>query len=195
MLVFQAEERVAGNLLLREVSSLSGVRVQDCYQCGKCTAGCPVATYMDLTPRQVMRAVQLGRAELVLTSSAIWLCASCQTCSARCPMEIDVAHVMDTLRHLARQRGVPPAERGVVLTHRLFLQSVQYLGRVHELGLVAGLNLLTGRPLANVRSLGVPLFLRGKLHLLPRRAGGAAMRRLFASARAAESAARTQPTA
>ena len=67
------------------VESQSGQKVLDCYQCGKCSAGCPAAEFMDLTPRQVMRAVQLGQAELALRSSTIWLCASCQTCSARCP--------------------------------------------------------------------------------------------------------------
>lgn len=179
MLIFKADQPVAGNALLSRIHERSGVRVQDCYQCGKCSAGCPVAPFMDLTPRQVMRAVQLGQTELVLRSSAIWLCASCQTCSARCPMEIDIARVMDSLRQLARAEGVQPAEKGVVLGYDLFLESVKRLGRLYEVGLVAGLNLGTRRPFAHVFDVGLPLFAKGKLNLLPARAGGVDLKRIF----------------
>ena len=129
MLVFKADQAVAGNNLLASVNAQSETRVQDCYQCGKCTAGCPVAAEMDLMPRQVMRAVQLGQTDLVLRSSSIWLCTSCQTCSARCPMEIDIARVMDTLRQVARAQGIEPREKGVVLGYNLFLESIKRLGR------------------------------------------------------------------
>ena len=120
MLTLKADQPVAGNALLTAVHAQSGVRVQDCYQCGKCTAGCPVAAFMDLMPRQVMRAVQLGQTDLVLRSSTIWLCASCETCSARCPMELDVAAVMDTLRHIARERGIQPAQKDIGWGTRCF---------------------------------------------------------------------------
>ncbi len=183
MLALKAQQPVAGNELLSQVTERCGVKVQECYQCGKCTAGCPIAPFMDLMPRQVMRAVQLGQSDLVFRSSTIWLCASCQTCSARCPLEIDIARVMDVLRHLARRQGVKPAQTDIVLAHDLFLGSVRRLGRLYEVGLVAGLNLGTRRPLANVLDVGLPLLLRRKLHPLPRRAGGAQIRQMFAAAR------------
>lgn len=181
MLIFKADQPIASNALLRAIRDSSGVRVQDCYQCGKCSAGCPVAQFMDLMPRQVMRAIQLGQADLVLRSSTIWLCASCHTCSVRCPMEIDVARVMDGLRHIARAQGIPPAEKNIVLGHTLFLESVKRLGRLYEVGLVAGLNLVTLKPFANVSEVGLPLFVRGKLNLLPSRAGGVDLQRIFKS--------------
>jgi heterodisulfide reductase subunit C len=59
-----------------------------CYQCVKCTSGCPLSNHFDLTPNQVMRALQLGD-ESVLESKTIWLCASCQTCTTRCPQGLD----------------------------------------------------------------------------------------------------------
>jgi heterodisulfide reductase subunit C len=182
LLTFKADQPVAGNPLLSTVYERSGVRVQDCYQCGKCSAGCPVAPFMDLMPRQVMRAVQLGQVDLALRSSTIWLCAGCQTCSARCPMEIDIARVMDSLRQLARAEGIQPAEKGVVLAYDLFLESVKRLGRLYEVGLVAGLNLGTLRPFANVLDVGLPLFVKGKLNILPARAGGAEVKRIFDAA-------------
>ncbi len=183
MLILKADQPVAGNPLLVTVQERSGVRVQDCYQCGKCTAGCPVASYMDLVPRQVMRAIQLGQHDLVLHSSAIWLCASCLTCSARCPMELDIAHVMESLRHQALAEGVQPAEKDVVLAHNLFLESMKRLGRVYEVGVVAGMNLGTRHPFANVAAVGLPMFRRNKLNLVPESAGRAQVRRIFVKAK------------
>jgi heterodisulfide reductase subunit C2 len=183
LLTLKADQPVAGNSLLRVINAETGQRVQDCYQCGKCTAGCPVASFMDLMPRQVMRAVQLGQDGLVLRSSTIWLCASCETCSARCPMEIDVAGVMDGLRHLARARGVLPAEKGVVLTHDLFLETVRRLGRVYEAAVAVGINIGTLRPFANVMDVGLPLFAKGKLNVMPSRAGGDEVKQIFAGAK------------
>ena len=181
LLIFKVGQPVADNALLSTVTERTGVRVQDCYQCGKCSAGCPVAPFADLTPRQVMRAVQLGQRDLVLQSQQIWLCASCQTCSARCPMEIDIARVMDSLRQLAWAEGVRPAEKEVALGHRLLLEWVKWLGRLYEVGLVGGLNLITLKPFANVFDVGLPMIVRGKLSLLPPRAGGGAVKRIFDS--------------
>ena len=58
MLIFKADQPIAGNALLRAIRDRSGVRVHDCYQCGKCSAGCPVVSWMDYTPNQIVRMVQ-----------------------------------------------------------------------------------------------------------------------------------------
>lgn len=178
-ITFKSDQAVATNSLLQAVRQQTGVRVEACYQCGKCSAGCPVAEFMDLTPRQILRAVQLGLTDLALHSATIWLCASCQTCSVRCPMEIDVARVMDALRQMARRQGVEPGEKGVALGHSLFLESIKRLGRLYEVGLVAGVNLGTRRPLANVFDVGVPMFLKGKLNLIPGWGGAGEVKRIF----------------
>jgi len=83
------------------VEKQSGQNVLECYQCGKCSAGCPTAYAMDLTPRQLMRGIQLGLKDEVLGSTTIWLCLSCQTCSVRCPRQIDIARVLESVRQLA----------------------------------------------------------------------------------------------
>jgi heterodisulfide reductase subunit C len=89
---------------LKKIEDVSGQKIYGCYQCGKCTAGCPMADDMDLTPNQVIRMVQLG-CEEVLASKTIWLCASCFTCGTRCPHGIDICKVMEALRLVSLRKN------------------------------------------------------------------------------------------
>lgn len=90
---------------VRDVEEISGQDLLDCNQCGKCSAGCPVASAMDLLPSQVIRQAQLGIEE-VLASRTIWICASCLTCVARCPKGIDLPRTMEALREISLRKGV-----------------------------------------------------------------------------------------
>ena len=79
----------------------TGISVAQCYQCGKCTAGCPLREEMDFMPSQILRMLQFdqkGYEDKILGSLAIWLCLSCETCYSRCPQEVEFATVMDYLR-------------------------------------------------------------------------------------------------
>jgi len=125
-----------------------------------------MAEAMDILPSQVIRMAQLGRGEELLRSETIWVCVSCYTCSIRCPNDIHIAHVMDSLRELALQQGVPPKRERVVLFHQLFLASIREYGRVYEAKLLAKYEAKAGELLKNVL-LGLSMFLKGKLALLP----------------------------
>lgn len=88
---------------VRQVETISGQSLLACNQCGKCSAGCPVAFGMDILPSQVIRLAQLG-IEDVLDSGTIWTCAACLTCVSRCPKGIDLPRVMEAMRIIAMQR-------------------------------------------------------------------------------------------
>jgi len=96
--------KVKGDFLAR-VEELSGQSIWACYQCGCCSAGCPVAEEMDLLPNQVIRYVQLGFEDELMKAKTIWLCASCFQCHARCPRGIDISKIMDALRQMALGAG------------------------------------------------------------------------------------------
>lgn len=89
---------------VQEVEAISGENLLACNQCGKCSAGCPVAFSIDLLPSQVIRLAQLGIEE-VLESQTIWTCAACLTCVARCPKGIDLPRIMEALRLISMQRS------------------------------------------------------------------------------------------
>jgi heterodisulfide reductase subunit C len=144
----------------------SGINIQDCYQCQKCSAGCPVVFAMDYKPNQIMQMVLLGMKERVLSSKTIWVCASCYTCSTRCPNDIDIAGAMDWLRQSALREGAVPAEKEVPLFHAAFLDSIRSHGRVHELGMMARYKMKTGRFFDDFK-LGWKMFKKGKLKLFP----------------------------
>ncbi len=150
----------------RAIQQDIGENVYLCYQCVKCTSGCPLAEHFDLAPNQIMRALQLGQDELALNSKTIWLCAACQTCSTRCPQGLDIAGVMDALRIEAKRRGLPPAVPEVDKFSTLFLRDIGLLGRLYEVGLMAGMNLMTGQLMKDM-DMGLEMMKRRKLKLIP----------------------------
>ena len=148
------------------ISEISGEEVRQCYQCGKCMAGCPMMAEMDLTPSQVMRAVQAGLKDLALDCRTIWCCAGCETCAARCPKGLDLCHVMKALTSEAFAEGRTAAAPDIAAFHRSFLDTVSVLGRNYEPGMIGLLKLRTGAFLQDV-ALGMKLFAKGKLALIP----------------------------
>ncbi len=160
--------------LSKEVLLHSGQDTTLCYQCGKCTAGCPVAFAMDFTPNQIMRMVQLGLVDDVLNSQTIRLCAYCSTCSVRCPRNIGVADVMDSLRIMAAERNITGTDRSrkVSIFNQAFLDTLSRFGRSHDVLAMVLFNLRSCQPFLNAK-LGLKLFNNGKIKIKPSRFKGA----------------------
>jgi len=95
-----------GEKFREKIESLSGENVFSCYQCGKCSGGCPSGEFMDLLPNQILKLIQLGKEEEVLKSKTFWLCSSCFTCTARCPKGVDLAKVMEAVRQRVLRKNV-----------------------------------------------------------------------------------------
>jgi len=91
--------------IIKKIEDISGQNVMACYHCGKCSAGCPIASLMDLQPNQIIRMVQLGQVDEALGSRTIWLCASCFTCATRCPKGVDLSKIMEALRVICLRKG------------------------------------------------------------------------------------------
>jgi heterodisulfide reductase subunit B len=161
--------------LAREIRERSGENVFLCYQCKKCTAGCPVAAFFDLTPHQVLRASQFGQTDLVLNSRTISICAACETCSTRCPQNIDIARIMDELEIMAQERGIKSKAPTVPMFYKSANRGIDWFGRMWELGLMAELyvrELFAGElDFAQLFKYDMPLAIKmlraGKLKILP----------------------------
>ncbi len=158
---------------MRQVERESGQDLRKCYQCGNCTAGCPMSFIYDYPVSRIMRLLQLGQKETVLSSRALWLCATCETCTTRCPNNIEVAKIMDVCRHMSRREGRVSglAARNVRLFTDSFLRTVRWGGRASELASMVLFKLSSGRLFSDL-TLAPEMLGKGKLKILPRRAAG-----------------------
>ena len=159
------------NTFLSEVFQASGEKIQACYQCQKCSAGCPVAYAMDILPNQILRHIQYDHREKVLSSKTIWICASCYTCSVRCPNNIDIAKIMDTLRERSLHSGIKPGEKDIPVFHSVFLNTIKSKGRIHELSLILRFKSKT-KDFFKDAGLGLKMYRKGKIKLFPSMFGG-----------------------
>ena len=139
---FSLAERLAG---LTSVSA--------CYQCKKCSAGCPLTFAMDFYPDQVIRLALLGQDAQVLGCRTIWVCSSCETCTTRCPNNIDIAGVMDWLKEEAVRSGQASPQPTVTRFHQTFLDTVLMSGgRLSEPLLLGLYQLKSGGTLEKLKS-------------------------------------------
>jgi heterodisulfide reductase subunit C len=164
--------------LARRVNRGSGENAYKCYQCKKCSTGCPVAGFGDLHPAQIMRAVQLGAVEAAVDSRFIWLCTGCETCSTRCPQGIDVAAVMDELRMIAREQGRVRSDAPFANILRLNYDSFRRWGRLYEVELLALDKATRPASFADDVGMGIRMFLKGKINPLPTVGDRAQMKRM-----------------
>jgi heterodisulfide reductase subunit C len=155
---------------IQELQHQTGVNVNRCYQCGKCTAGCLLADEMDYPPSLLMHMLQTkdeSSMQTLLHSKTIWLCVSCQNCVTRCPMSIDIPQIMDYLREKsAGEHKINHQSRDIVAFHRAFLDSIKFTGRLYEIGLIAGYKARTFHLTQDVR-LAPKMYAKGKLPLIP----------------------------
>jgi heterodisulfide reductase subunit C2 len=125
-----------GESIIDTVQRMSNVDLSVCFQCKKCSSGCPVSGIAGSPPSEIIRRLQLGEGDQILDRDIIWTCASCETCFARCPMGIDMASVMDALRVLAIERKAATPEGNVPLFNSAFLKTVNIFGRTYDLAMI-----------------------------------------------------------
>ena len=166
----------------KAVAADLGENVYKCYQCKRCTAGCPVAPLGDMHPAQIIRAVQLGDLDAAVESRFIWLCTGCVTCSTRCPQEIDVAGVMDELRAISWQEGLVPKDRPFADILQYNYESIARWGRLYEIELIARYKFMRPRTMMDDAALGMKMFSKGKLSLRPAVGDRKQMKRMVAEA-------------
>lgn len=164
----------SSNEKITEIKTDLAQRVKDeltqnvylCYQCMKCTNGCPVGKFFDYQPHQIMRAVQLGLEDIALNSETIWLCASCQTCTTRCPQNLDITAIMEFLSREAIKRGYKARIPETDIFTKAFMNEIHLWGRSYELGLMAEMKLRTGK-LFDDLDLGARMITKRKFPFLP----------------------------
>jgi heterodisulfide reductase subunit C len=156
----------------QEVEQRSGQNIKPCYQCFKCFAGCTMADHMDKKPNGILRMIQYEEREKVLKSKDIWYCVSCKKCGVRCPNNVDMSVVFDTLREMSLESGYAyEVERKIPVIHEEFIRNIKMFGRLHEASFFVAYMIRSLDLFSNLPS-GIPLMLRGKLPIMPRQIKG-----------------------
>lgn len=148
------------------VEEMSGVDLSPCYQCKKCSGGCPVNKYVQAPPSEIVRRLHLGAGDELLESDLVWMCLSCETCYERCPMQINIPAVIDALRSLAVQRGARPPRGAMPVFNRKFLEGVKTFGRSYDLSMIMQYKLDGGALMQDAGKFPAMLA-RGKMAILP----------------------------
>ena len=163
----------------RRVTPGRAEKMRACIQCGTCTASCPAAHAMDLSPRLMWRMVQLGLVDEVLHSKTMWLCSLCYQCQVRCPRGIPLTDTITRLKELALQRGMAKSRESAAF-YRAFAGVMRRYGRMREVEFMVRYfltsNLLGALGFAR---LGLLMFVRGKIHPELPRFGAGRLDRLF----------------
>jgi heterodisulfide reductase subunit C len=158
------------NELISEIEKMTHTEIGSCYQCGKCTGGCPVAGEQQGGPREVIRMLQLGDEEGAFQAAAAWRCVGCLTCGNRCPIGIEIPKIMDAVRQLAGRKGTELDEDSMKMKSFVdaFLNSVMDYGRLYEPTMMVEYNVNSGYLVTNFHK-GVAFLSKAKLHAWPRR--------------------------
>lgn len=164
--------------LALKVLAACGENVYLCYQCLRCTAGCPTAGAMDFPPHQAIRLLVMGRDAEVYRCSATWLCSHCKTCFTRCPQGIDMARTFDAVKHLGQAAGYQPSVPTAALLSRLFLAGVRLYGRNHEFGMMLRFT-FPARTVRRDARLALALARKRRLRLIPSRGNVRAARAIL----------------
>jgi heterodisulfide reductase subunit C len=155
-----------GESLMQAVEQISGIDINSCLQCKKCSNGCSVNSLTKVRPSEIIRRLQLGVGDELLNSDLVWMCASCETCFTRCPMNINMAAVMDALRIIAVKKNASRQKGNVPLFNKSFLGTVKMFGRTYDLGMIAAYKLGTASYFQDTDKF--PMMLKkGKIALLP----------------------------
>lgn len=110
----------------------AGERISRCIQCGTCTGSCPVSYAMDISPRQLIALFRAGEMEQIMKSRTIWICASCYSCTTRCPSGIKITDIIYALKRTAMEKNLATIAPQVQRLANLFTENLMKYGRLHE---------------------------------------------------------------
>lgn len=147
-----------------------GNPLKTCLQCGTCSGTCPVAEYMDHTPRRLIAMINAGAKDAVLASNTYWYCASCYYCTVRCPSQIDIAGLMYALKRYSIWKN--RSREGLIgpTFSETFVKTILRSGRSYEPVLATSYLFSYGlQSFLEEAQMATSLMLKGRLPVLPPR--------------------------
>jgi heterodisulfide reductase subunit C len=158
----------------QEISNLlyasHGNPINTCIQCGTCSGTCPVADFMDQTPRRIIGMINANLKEEVLGCNTYWFCASCYHCTVRCPSKIDIAEVMYAVKRYSIWHKAYSEDLVGPTFSETFVKTIIRSGRSYE-PILAPTYMFSMEPKEFVQEAftATKMMLKGRIPLLPPR--------------------------
>ncbi len=92
-----------------------------CFNCGNCTAICPLSTNEHMFPRKIIRYIQLGLKDKALKAPEPWICHACGECSVTCPRQAFPSEIMNAVRTYAFTEYASPKFVGKLFKSPAFI--------------------------------------------------------------------------
>jgi len=105
----------------RELVRMSGSPLNQCVQCGNCSAVCTLAPEERPFPRKEMIWAGWGLHDRLIGNVDIWLCHQCGDCSSYCPREVKPADVVAAVRQISYRHYARPAFLGKLVSEPAWL--------------------------------------------------------------------------
>lgn len=105
---------------LSNLSKYGAFDITDCFNCGNCTAVCPLSQDGSSFPRRMVRYAQIGTKDRLLGSKELWQCFYCGECSETCPRQAEPGEFMAAARRYAIARSDPTGIARLLYTSKFF---------------------------------------------------------------------------
>ncbi|MBA4312257.1 MAG: hypothetical protein C0417_06475 [Chlorobiaceae bacterium] len=158
-------------VFLEQVKQIpAGERIKRCIQCGTCTGSCPVSYAMDISPRELIALFRAGEMETIMKSRTIWICASCYSCTTRCPSGIKITDIIYALKRTAMEKQYKSKSPQVQVLANLFIENLMAYGRLHEGTLIRKYYMKTNvAKMFGLISLGRKMFATKRIAIFPKK--------------------------
>ncbi len=121
MLLSKEKETDAIDLILK----LGGEGIRKCYQCGSCTAICPISEDYMTSFRRSIKYAQLGLEKKLSSDLTPWLCYACGECSNSCPRDANPSEIMMSIRrYLTIKYDWTGISRALYLNSKILLSAI-----------------------------------------------------------------------
>ncbi len=115
----------------KKLKNYGALDLNACYNCGNCTAVCPLSTEDDSFPREMVRFSVLGLEDDISSSLKPWLCYYCGECSTTCPRQAFPGELMMSLR-----RYLTTSYDWTGLSRKLYNSKIWEFGSIIVLSLI-----------------------------------------------------------
>lgn len=136
--------------LVKRLKRFGAFDVEACFDCGNCTAVCPLSNGKTAFPRKMITYAQQGLEGKLLATPDMWLCDYCGECTKTCPRQAEPSEFMMAARRFAISKYTPTPVARLMFTSKAFALLFMAVAAIVPIGFFSTLSLPTGGEATNM---------------------------------------------